>query len=108
MSGGITGVFEIEDLVTLLQRDKAKEIFVASVPKEYAYVDYIVVVTGKSHKHMSALANFVRKVYKLKRHDTDRIPKIEGQDSNDWIALDLGISIFAERNSIRPEIFCVI
>ncbi|XP_029156091.1 uncharacterized protein LOC114928890 [Nylanderia fulva] len=90
LSHGTTGVYDIEELVTLLERDKAKNIFVASVPKEYAYVDYIVVVTGRSQKHMSALATFVRKVYKLKRHPTDLIPKIEGENSKDWLALDLG------------------
>lgn len=90
MLGGVTGVFDIKDLVLLLEQDKAKNIFVASVPKEYAYVDYIVVVTGKSQKHMSALATFVRKVYKLKKYQTDQIPKIEGEQSKDWIAIDLG------------------
>lgn len=39
---------------------------------------------------MQALANFVRKVYKLKKSKTDFLPKIEGENSNDWIALDLG------------------
>ncbi|RLU20072.1 hypothetical protein DMN91_006678 [Ooceraea biroi] len=87
---GTTGVYDIEDLVTLLDRDKAKNIFVASVPKIYSYVDYIVVVTGKSQKHMKALATFVRKVYKLKRYKTDLIPKIEGENATDWIAIDLG------------------
>ncbi|CAL1678487.1 unnamed protein product [Lasius platythorax] len=87
---GATGVYDIEELVALLERDKAQNIFVASVPKEYAYVDYIVMVTGRSQKHMHALATFVRKVYKLKRHPTDLIPKIEGENSKDWIALDLG------------------
>ncbi|XP_032674761.1 uncharacterized protein LOC116845782 isoform X2 [Odontomachus brunneus] len=87
---GTTGVYDIEDLVILLELNKAKNIFVASVPKEYAYVDYIVVVTGSSIKHMRALVTFVRKVYKLKRHKTDKLPKIEGEMSNEWIAIDLG------------------
>ncbi|KAL6252151.1 hypothetical protein P5V15_000015 [Pogonomyrmex californicus] len=87
---GTSGVFDIKDLVTLLERDKAKNIFVASVSKEYAYVDYIVVVSGNSQKHMNALATFIRKVYKLKRYPTDKIPKIEGENSKDWMALDLG------------------
>jgi len=94
---GVTGVFDIEELVELLERDKAKNIFVASVPKEYSYVDYIVVVTGNSQKHMNALATFIRKVYKLKRHQTDLIPKIEGENSKDWMALDLGKYIFCIR-----------
>lgn len=85
----------------MLKEDKAKQIFVASVPKDYSYVDYIVIVTAKSHKHMSALATFVRKVYKLKRHKTDMIPKIEGENSKDWIALDLGsLDLYAEGKTV--------
>ncbi|XP_011695265.1 PREDICTED: uncharacterized protein LOC105454385 [Wasmannia auropunctata] len=87
---GVTGVFDIEQLVELLKRDKARNIFVASVPKEYAYVDYIVVTTGSSRKHMNALATFIRKVYKMKKHRNEAMPKIEGKNSNDWMALDLG------------------
>lgn len=95
---GVTGVFDIEELVELLERDKAKNIFVASVPKEYAYVDYIIIVSGNSQKHMNALATFVRKIYKLKRHQSDLLPKIEGKNSKDWIALDLGKYIFCIKN----------
>lgn len=97
--GGVTGVFDIEELVKLLERDKAKNIFVASVPKEYAYVDYIVIVSGSSQKHMIALATFVRKVYKLKKYSTDLLPKIEGEKSKDWIALDLGKRRFCIRTT---------
>lgn len=87
---GVHGVYDIEDLISVLQKDNARDIFAASVPAEYAYVDYIVIVTAKSYKHMSALAEYVRKVFKLKMHKTDIIPKIEGPGSKDWIALDLG------------------
>lgn len=83
-------MFEIEDLISLLQKSNAKNIFVTSVPSELQYVDYVVIVTGKSKKHMQSLANFVRKVYKLKKDKTDFLPKIEGEDSKDWLALDLG------------------
>lgn len=39
---------------------------------------------------MIAIAEFIRKVYKMKRISTDILPKIEGETSNDWVALDLG------------------
>ncbi|XP_043288536.1 uncharacterized protein 312 [Venturia canescens] len=90
MQRGVKGVYDIEDLIHLLRRDKAKEIFVVSVPPELSYVDYLVVVTAKSARHMSALATFVRKVYKIKRNPGDSLPKIEGPESKDWMALDLG------------------
>jgi len=90
MKRGIRGVYDIDDLVQLLRRDKARDIFVIAVPQELSYVDYIVIVTGKSVRHMSALATFVRKVFKVKANSKDILPKIEGANCKDWMALDLG------------------
>lgn len=87
---GLRGVFEIEDLVTLLKKDNGIEICVCKVPNELQYVDYICCVTGRNHRHMLGMAEYVRKVFKAKRHGGDRIPRIEGAESNDWIAMDLG------------------
>ncbi|XP_018333273.1 uncharacterized protein LOC108742528 [Agrilus planipennis] len=87
---GETGVFEIEDLIEVLKRDNAEDVFVVELPKEINFVKYICIVTGKSRRHMLAIAQFVRKLYKRKMHDTDLIPKIEGKDSDEWLALDLG------------------
>ncbi|XP_021917575.1 uncharacterized protein LOC110828823 isoform X2 [Zootermopsis nevadensis] len=90
LNRGVHGVFDIEEIVDILRREKLGNIFVASLPPEAKYVDYIVVVTGKSKRHMSAVAEFVRKLYKKKRHPHDLIPRIEGENSKDWMALDLG------------------
>lgn len=90
ISGGKTGVFDIEDLITVLRRDNAENIFVCTVPKELKYVDYMVVITARSHRHMKAMAEFVRKMYKIKRRKGDLIPKIEGKNSDEWLAMDLG------------------
>lgn len=84
-------MFEIEDLVDLLKRDRAEDIFVAALPPHANYVDFIVVVTGRSRKHMSGLADIVRRVFKKKRLPSDVIPRIEGEKSSDWMALDLGM-----------------
>lgn len=61
-----------------------------TVPKELKYVDYMVVLTARSHRHMKAMAEFVRKMFKIKRGENDRIPKIEGKQSDEWMAIDLG------------------
>lgn len=45
-------MFEIEDLVDVLKKDNAVNLFVCTVPREMKYVDYICIVTGKSHRHM--------------------------------------------------------
>lgn len=90
ITGGKTGVFEIVDLVELLQRENSKDIFVVSVPENIRYVDYICIVTARSKRHILALSEFVRKVYKMKCNKTDLIPRIEGKDCDEWMALDLG------------------
>jgi len=89
-SGGVHGVFDIEEIVDVLRRENLENICVVSLPPSTKYVDYIVVVTGKSKRHMTAVAEFIRKLYKRKRHPHDVIPRIEGEMSSDWMALDLG------------------
>lgn len=37
------------------------------------------------------MANFVRKVYKMKRNSCDILPKVEGEKCKNWMALDLGM-----------------
>ncbi|KAL5290321.1 MALSU1 family protein [Megaselia abdita] len=96
---GVSGVFDIKDLVHVLHKENAKDIFVCRVPKEYKYVDYMVIVTGRSYRHMLAISTFVRKLFKIKRVSGEIIPKIEGEKSREWMALDLGniaLHVFSE------------
>lgn len=76
--------------MAVLKRDNAVNIFVCSVPKHQKYVDYMVVITARSHRHMKAMAEFVRKMFKVKMGKGDIIPKIEGKNSDEWMAMDLG------------------
>lgn len=77
-------------MVAVLKRDNALDIFVCTVPKHLKYVDYMVVVTARSQRHMKALAEFVRKMYKVKMSGKDLVPRIEGKNSDEWMAIDLG------------------
>lgn len=61
-----------------------------SVPRKINYVQYICIASSRSKRHIKALAEFVRKVYKKKCYKSDAIPRIEGKNSDEWIALDLG------------------
>nr|SVE84416.1 EOG090X0AI9 [Daphnia pulex] len=87
---GITGVFDIEEFVDILSQQKLDKIVVIAVPPELNYVDYMVITTGRSPKQMTAIAEFIRKVFKRRCFETDPLPVIEGKDNKDWIALDLG------------------
>lgn len=103
----MNGVFEIEDLVDVLRRENAQDIVVCTVPKSLKYVDYICVVTGQSQRHRTALAQFVRKLFKMKRHKDDVLPKIEGEKSKSWMAMDLGniaLHIFSDEARYQYDI----
>lgn len=87
---GTTGVFDIEEFIDILHQEKLENIAVIAVPPELNYVDYMVITTGKSAKQMTAVAIFIRKIFKMRRSKNDSLPVVEGKDNKDWIALDLG------------------
>ncbi|XP_018792175.1 PREDICTED: uncharacterized protein LOC108970914 isoform X2 [Bactrocera latifrons] len=89
LNHGKHGVYDVEDLVDVLRKENAEDVFVCSVPKDLNYVDYMVVCSGRSYRHMLAIAEFVRRIYKVKRTKGDILPKIEGENSRQWMALDL-------------------
>lgn len=90
LNHGKHGVYDVEDLIDVLRKENAEDVFVCSVPKDIKYVDYMVVCSGRSYRHMLAIAEFVRHIYKLKRTKGEILPKIEGESSRQWMALDLG------------------
>lgn len=90
LPGGIHGVFDVEDLVELLRKENVDDIFVCYVPEELKYVDHLVVCSARSYRHMLATAEFVRRMFKIKREKRDILPRIEGEKSRDWMAMDLG------------------
>lgn len=105
--GGVRGVFEIEDLVEVLRRDNVDDIFVCKVPEQLKYVDYLCVITGRSTRHMKAIIEFVLKLYKLKCSEKDRMPRVEGKSSSEWIALDLGniaLHVFSEEARVKYDL----
>ena len=87
-------------MVEILRKEKAKDICVVAVPPEYQYVDYMVIVSGKSLKHLTAMAEFIKKLYKRKKAESDYFPVIEGKNSHDWMAIDLGKHTFDSKKII--------
>lgn len=91
----------MEDIVEVLKKNNAKDIFVVNVPTNVRYVDYIVIASGKSEKHLLSISEFVHKLFKKKRRPTDSIPRFVNKKPLDWIAVDLGKShIFVDDKTI--------
>ena len=53
-------MFDVAELVAVLQEENARDICAIRVPRELRYVDYIVIGTGKSTRHLSAMAAYIR------------------------------------------------
>lgn len=66
---------------------KAEDIKVIDVHKKTDITDYMVIATGKSQRHVKSLAEHV--VEEVKKHDF-RPLGMEGQDSGEWVLVDLG------------------
>lgn len=97
---GQTGVFDIGEFVDILHLEKLEQITVIAVSPEIQYVDYMVITTGKSARQMTAVANFIRRIFKERRSPSDSLPVVEGKDNKDWIAMDLGniaLHIFSKK-----------
>lgn len=59
---------------------------------------------------MLALAEYMRRVYKYKRHKSDLMPRIEGEQSSEWVALDLGniaLHIFSPKGREKFDLECL-
>lgn len=87
---GVTGVFDVEELVVLLKADNAKDVCVIRMPDHLRLGDYLVIVTASSYRHMKAMAKDIVHTYKLKKHPSDRFPLVSGVDEGQWAAFDLG------------------
>ncbi|XP_043197905.1 mitochondrial assembly of ribosomal large subunit protein 1-like [Amphibalanus amphitrite] len=86
---GRSGVFDVEELVEVLREEGMEDLCVLRLPEDHAYVGHMVLATARSHQHMLATAQFVKKLYKRKRLSSDPVPRIEGRTSKEWIAMDM-------------------
>lgn len=70
-----------------LDSEKASDISVIDLAGKSSLADYMIVATGLSQKHLSALAD--RIVEKLEALGIKRVP-VEGKAPTDWIVVDAG------------------
>ncbi|XP_056375769.1 mitochondrial assembly of ribosomal large subunit protein 1 isoform X1 [Hyla sarda] len=82
--------FNINVLVNLLRQENGKDLCVIRVPPEMKYVEYFVIVGGTSTRHLQAMAQYVLKVYKFLKGESDPHVHLEGKDTDDWMCIDFG------------------
>ncbi|MGV0912121.1 ribosome silencing factor [Martelella sp. FOR1707] len=81
-----------------LEDSKAEDIVTIDIRGKSALGDHMVVVSGRSNRHVMAICDHLVKDIKQSGAGT---PKVEGQESGDWVLIDTGDVIV---HVFRPEV----
>ncbi|MEO1745969.1 MAG: ribosome silencing factor [Pseudomonadota bacterium] len=77
---------------------KAENIVSINIAGKSALADHMVVASGRSHRHVNAIADQLLRTLKDNGHGTSRV---EGLSSADWVLIDTGDVII---HIFRPEV----
>ncbi|KAG1942873.1 mitochondrial assembly of ribosomal large subunit protein 1 isoform X2 [Pimephales promelas] len=82
--------FDVGLLVSALRQENASDICVIRVSPELRYTDHMIIVSGSSPRHLSAMAESALKAFKFLRKNEERHVRLEGRDCDDWKCIDFG------------------
>lgn len=88
----------IELVLSSLDDSKAEEIASIDLRGKSALADHMVVASGRSHRHVAAVADHLLRDLKEKGFGT---AKVEGLQNGDWVLIDTGDIIV---HIFRPEV----
>jgi ribosome-associated protein len=89
----------VEDLIMArLDDDKAEDIVLIDLKGKSPMADSMIVASGRSHRHVGALADHILRALKETGHGKARV---EGLPHCDWVLIDAGDVIV---HLFRPEV----
>jgi len=88
----------LKAILTSLDDSKAEDIVTIDIAGKSALADYMVVASGRSQRHVSAIAEHIDRDLS---EAGGRIARIEGVPHCDWVLLDAGDVIV---HIFRPEV----
>lgn len=92
----------VEDVYSLtiasLENAKAENIQPINITDKSSIGDYMIIASGRSHRHVGAIASQLLR--DLKEAQVKN-PRIEGQQNGDWVLIDIGDIIV---HLFRPEV----
>ena len=88
----------LETVLTSLDDSKAEDITNIDIRGKSPLADYMIVATGRSHRHVAAIADHL--IRNLKEAGFGA-PRVEGQSGADWVLVDTGDIII---HVFRPEV----
>jgi ribosome-associated protein len=98
MSGYDTANPVLETVLASLDDSKAENIVPIDIQGKSSLADHMVIASGRSHRHVSAVADHLLKALKDAGQGSARV---EGLTSADWVLIDAGDVIV---HVFRPEI----
>jgi ribosome-associated protein len=88
----------LKDIIHWLDEAKADEVVTIDLAGKSSIGDFMVIASGRSDRHVGAIAEQLQK--KLKEKGLGRV-RIEGLEACDWVLLDTGDIIV---HVFRPEV----
>lgn len=85
-------------IIDILEENVAQDILTIDLDGKSSIADYMIVASGRSNRHVGALADYVQKG--LKEIGLSKMG-IEGDDACDWVLIDAGDVIL---HLFRPEV----
>ena len=85
-------------VIASLDDSKAEIVFTIDIHGKSALGDYLVIASGRSHRHVGAIADHLLRDLKDKGFGA---PRIEGVPGCDWVLIDTGDIII---HLFRPEV----
>jgi ribosome-associated protein len=87
----------LKSVLASLEDSKAENIVSIDIQGKSSLGDYMVVASGRSHRHVAAVADHLLKALK----DAGINARVEGLSSADWVLIDAGDIIV---HVFRPEV----
>jgi ribosome-associated protein len=98
LSDGQKSAALLKDIIHWLDEAKAEHVVTIDLAGKSSIGDYMVIATGRSDRHVSAVAEQLQR--KLKEKGLGRV-RTEGLQAGDWVLLDTGDIIV---HVFRPEV----
>ncbi len=88
----------LDTVIASLEDSKAEDLLNINIQGKSALGDHMIVASGRSHRHVGAIADHLLRDLKAKGFGT---PKTEGLQGCDWVLIDTGDVIV---HIFRPEV----
>lgn len=89
----------LEDMIlSRLDDEKAQDIVFINLKHKSAFADALIIASGRSHRHVGAMADHLLRALKDAGHGRARV---EGLPHCDWVLIDIGDVIV---HLFRPEV----